>query len=225
MKKLPVLRLFAYVTVVVVLTTGLGFAVCLRTGNATAMFLVTLLALAIGMTLIMRWWIPVNRAMGVPLTKPTRRQWILASAIVASLIASVVIEHFIYELTANRFAEAIVGICILVPVGFFVVPEAYRRMRAVTVNELQISRLGYYVQLGAAAMFGLNLCLWLTERHVDRSVGALHEWNIAGYLALLTLSPFNIAAIRRRYLEAKALKDAEPPDRWQAYNNKLAQNE
>jgi len=225
MKRLPIVRLFVYVFVMVIVTTGLGFGVCLETNNVTAMFAVMLLSFAVGMVLIFRWWIPVNRAMGVPTTKPTRAQWLITVTLMASMALAVVIEHFIYQLTHSRFAEATAAVCTLVPVGFFILPQAYRRTRPVTANELQLSRFNYYMQFVLVVIFGLNLWLQLTERHSDSSITGMRDWIIAMYFSYLTVWPFTIMSVRRRYLEAKALKEGGPPDRWQGYNERLAQND
>jgi hypothetical protein len=53
----------------------------------------------------------------------------------------------------------------------------------------------------------------------------LHEFNFAIFLAYIALSPFHIIQLRRRYLEAKALKESGPPDRQQAYKERLAHGE
>jgi CBS domain containing-hemolysin-like protein len=225
MKQLPIVRLFVYVSVMVIVTAGLGFGVCQETNNVTAMSVVMLLSLAIGMALIFRWWIPVNRAMGVPSPKVTGAQWLIVGALFASSIITVIIEHFVYQRTHNRFAEAVAAISVFVPVGFFILPLAYRRAQPVTANEFQLSRLNYYMQFGLVVIFGLNLCLQLTERHVDTSLRGMQDWVIAMYFAYFVLSPFAIATTRRRFLEAKALKENAPPDRWQAYNERLARNE
>jgi hypothetical protein len=210
-QKLPIVRLFVYTFGLVVLVSALGFVVCLKTGNFRAMAAVMGLSTVIGMVPLQRWWLKVNRAMGVPQTKFTRERALIAIVVLASIIAAVVVDHLVYAVTQSRLAEAATAICTAVPLGFFVIPESFRRMRAVTANDLQITRLSYYLQIGLAVMFGANLCLWLTNRHVAGSLSWLHEWNIAGYFMIVALSPFTITLLRRRYFEAKALSDASQP--------------
>jgi hypothetical protein len=225
MKPLPFAQLIAFTTAVVLLTCGLGFIIDLKTNNLATMLIAMLLSLTIGITLIQRWWVPKVRASGVPATKPTRERVLIGLATLVSIAASVAAEHYVFELTRNRFAEAAVAICAMLPVGFILLPEAFLRLRPVTASEAQIGRFNYYAQFFLYIPMALNLIVQLTDRHRDGSLTGLAEWNIAGNFAVLMLSPFMIRVGRRRYLEAKALKDAEPPDRWQAYNNKLAQNE
>jgi hypothetical protein len=189
------------------------------------MVVAMLLSLAIGMTLVQRGWIPKLRAAGVPPTKTTRAQWLLSLAMLASLAAAIVAEEYVYRLTQNRIAEAAVAICAILPVGFILIPESFLRLRPVTASESQVNRFNYFAQFFVYVPMALNLMLQFTERNRDRSVANLQDWNIAIYFAILTLAPFSVDIARRRYLEAKALKEIGPPDRWQAYKERLARNE
>jgi hypothetical protein len=225
MKHLPIARLFASAFVVVVVSTGLGFFVCLKTGNVTAMSVVMLLSMAIGTALIFRWWIPVSRAMGIQSAKPTRAQWMIAALLFTMMAIAVVLEHFVYELTRSRLAEIVVAICVVVPAGIFIFPQSFMVARPVTASEFPLARMNYYLQFALVVIFGLNTSLQLTLRHDDPTINGLREFLIATYFAYFALAPFAIVALRRRYLQAKALKAAAPPDRWQLYKEKLARNE
>jgi hypothetical protein len=211
MKNLPIVRLFVYTFSLVAVACGLAFGVCAATGNVPATFVILALCTLIGMIPIRRWWVGVNRAMGVPTTTPTPVQWLIGTTLLGSIALAAVIEIVAYGLTQNRFAEAVSAVCVIVPIGLILVPESYRRMRSVTANELQLSRLNYYSQIGLAIIMSANLVLQLAARHVDPSISGLHEWAIAMYFAYLAIAPFSITFLHRRYLEAKALSDASPP--------------
>ena len=225
MQKLPIGRLFMYIFVMTMATEILGYAVCAKTSNYIATSLVMLVSLTIGMTLVLRWWIPLVRATGVPTTKPKPAQWLIMFSLLASLNVAVVIEHFVYQSTKNRFAEVSAAIATIVPIGCFVVSQSHRWTTAITAKQFQIHRLNYYLQLGLPALFGFNVIMMLNQRHVDESFDGLREWIFPLFFAYFVFTPFSITMLRRRYIEAKALKNSSPPDHWQAYNDTLARNE
>jgi hypothetical protein len=183
------------------------------------------LSLAIGMVPLQRWWLRVNRALGVPVTKPTQAQWMLGGVMIAALSAAIAIEELVFGKTGSRIAEAAVAICAAIPVGVILLPESYRRMPAVTGSQWYALRISYFYAFILPVVFSVNVILWLVDRHPYHASSALHELSFAMYLAYIALSPFQIVQLRRRYLEAKALKDTRPPDRWQAYKERLAHGE
>jgi hypothetical protein len=224
MNTLPFARLFVSVFAVVIVSTGLGYFVCVETGNVTAMSVVMLVSLAIGTALIYRWWIPVTRAMGIESTEPTPAQLMVIVLLLAMAVIAVFAEHLVFEKTRSRLAEVVAAICVMVPTGFFVYPQSYMFVGPVTASDLPTARMNYYLQPAMIVIFGLNLLMQLTLRHKDSFMSAAQDYAIATYFAYFAFAPFAIVAVRRRYLQAKALKAAAPPDRWQLYKEKLARN-
>jgi len=165
------------------------------------------LATAVGLVFMSRWWISVNRARGIPAQMPARTQWLGGALLFVAVGAIIAIEYVIYGFTNSRIAEAVVAIMFALPIGFFALPAFYQKMRPVMPIETKTWRMNYIMQIVLFVVFACNLVLMLLpERYAELS--HMRDFNIAGYFVILTVTPFSIRLMRRRYLEAKALKDA-----------------
>jgi hypothetical protein len=182
--------------------------------------------LLLGMLLLSRWWIRANRsiASGAPISTQlkTERGFYLCVA----LIAAVGFDYIAYDLSHNRIVEALTALIISVPIGLFVLPIAFRLSRPFAAFATTAWKTGIGLQVVMFVTFAISLVVnLLPTKHTYPGSEPLHEFNIAMGFMWLALAPFSARLLRKRYREAVAFQASAPPDRWQAYKNKLASNE
>ncbi len=234
MNEPPTGRALVYSVIVSVLgcagAIAIGFFSFKETKSVTTMALPLAIMFAaltlLGIELLSRWWIRADGSFGNAAPLSSKQQIERGFYLFAALFAAVGFAYVSYDLSQSRIVEVFTALVLMLPVGLFVLPIAFRLTRPISALESSAWKTKVGMQVVVIVTIAISLVVNLIPpRHSYPDIEPLREFNIAMELVLLTLSPFSARLLRKRYLEAKALKESEPPDRWEAYKKKLAANE
>ncbi len=225
-------RIYCIIASTLSLAGGIVFAYFLfeKTRSATSIPIAVAVIggtlVLLGMLLLSRWWIRANRSLGIAEPIFGQQQIERGFYLSVTFFAAVGFAFVAYDLSHKRFVEVLTAPILALPIGLFVLPIAFRRTRPSTALETSAWKTSTGGQLVVFITFAVSLVVnLLPPRHNYPEFEPLREFNIAMELMLVMLTPFSARLMRKRYLEAKAFAASAPPDRWQAYKNKLASNE
>jgi hypothetical protein len=209
MGKLPFRRLFAYTLGVAFVASACGFAACMAAPSlhvdqlGAGFFATGSMLLFLGFFL-MRWWIRLSRAAGVPQMVTSKRNAALyGGLLVLILVGGTALAYFVYATTGSRLAEAGTSLFLVAPAAFVVARASYAHMKAPVSQEAPSLRVTAIVQPFLAAIFTVNLVLQLGTRHVEGDLRVLHDANIAGFLILIPIMPIGTYFLWQRYVRAR----------------------
>jgi len=180
--------------------SGASFLVGLWTNNFVAMFVTMGLVAGISGFFILRWWLGVARAAGIPSVEWTPSRVTLLIAVFCTMALAIAANYATYSFTGSRVLEMSVSLLASLPVLAFLAWKGYRLASPPKPQEAPMLRYSFYVQIALAVIFPLNLALQLLPQHHDDGLATLNNLNVAAFIVLIPLIPINAYYVRKRYL-------------------------
>jgi hypothetical protein len=209
MGALPFRRMFVYSFAIVFVASACGFAASaaapgLHVSPFDAALFVSASILVILGFFLMRWWLRVSRAAGVPLLVSSKRNATADAALLtAFVLGGAALAFFLYDATGNRLTEAGVSLLLVAPAAFVVMRASYADMRPPVSQEAQSLRTSAVTQ----AVWGVIFAVTIVEqiRSMNAGMMALHDAVIALDFILVPIMPIRGYFIWQRFERARLL--------------------